>query len=383
MKLKQAAVVALVLMVVALWWPLILLASFVAHLFVRKKNVIRIGPQLEGRVTLSEAREFDPAWWVCFPGLAGYLQTFCVLFKRAKTQWWDLRTVLVEGDARLGLWWRLGKHGEQVPIVVIFPGLTGDGTSSYALTAIAELQDRYRVCLACPRGCGDSTVGRKRPYNARNALDHLAVLQHVHKKHPTAPVFALAFSLGANLLVNALSDYSSQLSFLSGAVAVGSPWNLMRSATVLESGLSRLLFSESLAGGLVHYYRRNRADLCCFPNCAAPLDERAASVSVRSFDALLTAPAAEYASVEDYYRDASSHGRVDSVRVPLLSVSARDDPVVEAGGMPLTSCSNPHVAFVMAAHGGHLGFVDSSGGLSRCWVDRVAGQFFDQLRSTL
>jgi hypothetical protein len=72
-----------------------------------------------------------------------------------------------------------------------------------------------------------------------------------------APVFALAFSLGANLLVNTLSDHgiriialfcllffpvfshcfllASSLSFVAGAAAIASPWDLMRSNKQLEA----------------------------------------------------------------------------------------------------------------------------------------------------
>lgn len=87
--------------------------------------------------------------------------------------------------------------------------------------------------------------------------DVTAVLRHVHELYPKAPLFALAFSLGANLLLHALSDDANQLSFLSGAGAIGGPWNLLSAADVLEKGLSRLLFSAPLARGLVEYAQRN------------------------------------------------------------------------------------------------------------------------------
>lgn len=86
-----------------------------------------------------------------------------------------------------------------------------------------SLSKEFRVVLACPRGCGDSTLG-SRPYNARDAKDHLIVLEHVHKRFPKSKIFAVGFSLGANLLVNALADYANHLDFVSGAAALGSPW---------------------------------------------------------------------------------------------------------------------------------------------------------------
>ncbi len=86
------------------------------------------------------------------------------------------------------------------------------------------------------------------------------------------------------------------------------------------------------------------------------------------------------ASVDDYYRDAASHSRIDKVKVPLLCVSAADDAVVCGLGMPIMESKNENVAFVLTEGGGHLGWIENSWtGLSECWVDRVVDQFFSQL----
>jgi predicted alpha/beta-fold hydrolase len=111
------------------------------------------------------------------------------------------------------------------------------------------------------------------------------------------------------------------------------------------------------------------------------LDAAAAGQSVGAFDALVTAPAAGYASAAACYRAASTHERLEAVAIPLLCVAARDDPVCCGASMPTFACRNERVAFVETARGGHLGFVDARGGLSDCWADRVVGQFFDQLQA--
>lgn len=92
--------------------------------------------------------------------------------------------------------------------------------------------------------------------------------------------------------------------------------DLTRSSQVLESGLSKFLFSASLAEGLASFYKRNEGEMLSF---RFPRPVLASSLtSVRSFDAAVTAPAAGYASVSDYYKDAATHNRVDLVKVPLV-----------------------------------------------------------------
>ncbi len=220
------------------------------------------------------------------------------------------------------------------------------------------------------------------------------MLRHVHELYPRAAVFALAFSLGANLLVHALADSAAELSFVAGAAAVGGPWDLLRSAEVLERGLSRLLFSAPLARGLVEYAQRNSEVslfLFLFPCLSPPQDMRAllggrpvdaarAGLSVRAFDELVTAPAGGYRDAAAYYRAASTHERVEAVRAPLLCLSAQDDPVCCGPSMPLFQSRNERAAWVETARGGHLGFVDARGGLADCWADRLVLQWFDELR---
>ncbi len=70
-------------------------------------------------------------------------------------------------------------------------------------------------------------------YNARATGDQVAVIEFVRQQHPHASaVFAVGFSLGANILINALADHPG---LVDGAVAVSCPWDLRRSSRyVLE-----------------------------------------------------------------------------------------------------------------------------------------------------
>ena len=50
--------------------------------------------------------------------------------------------------------------------------------------------------------------------------------------------------------------------------------------------------------------------------------------SIREFDQLVTVPMFGYGSVEDYYAEASCFSGVSRIAVPLLSISAADDPFI-------------------------------------------------------
>ena len=374
-------------------WPLIVAYLLLARFGGDRKRVatvVRVGENLAARgVSLPSARSFSPVWWLSGP-LGGHLQTVATLARRVPSgRWYDRRSALAVDSAVIGLWWREGvvprpssssSSSEDAPFVVVFPGLTGDAKSAYAVSAISRFASAgYRICLACPRGCGDSTLGT-RPYNARNANDLCATLLHVRESYPRAPIYAIGFSLGANLLVNCLSDHAEELSFLAGAVVVCSPFDLTRSRHVTTRGISGLVFGPNLSRGLVDYYHRNLEALRKFPGLVDSPD-RLSVGSVPEFDALVTCKAANYPSVEHYYRDASSHERFEDIRVPILAVSALDDPIIAGETIPIYTSHNPNAMLVLSEKGGHLGFVDEKG-LNDVWIDRVALEFFEELERT-
>jgi len=64
--------------------------------------------------------------------------------------------------------------------------------------------------------------------------------------------------------------------------------------------------------------------------------------------------------VDDYYHDASSKSRLPGVRVPLLCVSAADDPISIKRALPSREAveQNPNVILCVTHGGGHLGFFE-------------------------
>lgn len=77
-----------------------------------------------------------------------------------------------------------------------------------------------------------------------------------------------------------------------------------------------------------------------------------------AYDDLVTAPLHGFASAEDYWRRSSAGRFVESVRRPLLLLSAADDPLVPASALPVASAgANPAVRLEVTPRGGHVAFV--------------------------
>lgn len=64
------------------------------------------------------------------------------------------------------------------------------------------------------------------------------------------------------------------------------------------------------------------------------------------------------------------------IRIPLLFLSAEDDPVVNLSSMPIHVPEiNPNIIVVLTKRGGHLGFLEGWWPTGRNWADRVMVKF--------
>ena len=69
-----------------------------------------------------------------------------------------------------------------------------------------------------------------------------------------------------------------------------------------------------------------------------------------------------YPSVEAYYKDASSSQRVGDVSIPLLVLSARDDPLAFIEALPTEKLvANPNCLTAITSGGGHIGWTGIEG----------------------
>lgn len=332
----------------------------------RGSHVVKVGSRVSSLASACpDLHSYRPFLPLTLPWLKGHLHTIVPHWSNAlSTDQYDARAGLTRPDgARLGLWYYLGKTADPAtPFVVLFPGLTGGAHEAYVLSMVNALKTQLktvRILVVPGRGNHDSELGLptepQNLYNARATGDQFAVIQHVKRQHPKAPIFAIGFSLGANILVNCLADHPG---LVDGAVVVSCPWDLVRSSRyVLERSIYKWIFGRALD----EFATRNREDLVKLyqhkkgesETLVRFLGKRARSVL--EFDEMVTAPMAGYKDARAYYEDASCHTRVNKVDVPLLALSALDDPCVDSRGMPVGSGSE-FCTFVLTDAGGHLGF---------------------------
>ncbi|KAL4183462.1 hypothetical protein AMTRI_Chr11g155260 [Amborella trichopoda] len=224
------------------------------------------------------------------------------------------------------------------PIVVVIPGLTSDSSSA-------------SDCF----------------YNAGWTEDLRKVISHVHHEFPKAPLFAVGTSIGANILVKYLGEEGEDTPIV-GAASICSPWDLVVCDRFINRRLVQKFYDRILTIGLVGYAQLHQRIL----SRLADWECIAKSRSVRDFDNHVTCLVGKFETVDTYYRRCSSVNYIGNVSVPLLCISALDDPVCTMEAIPWDECrANKNIVLATTTHGGHLAYFEGLTAKSVWWVGAV------------
>lgn len=306
------------------------------------------------RITQSE---FSPACWL----KNRHLQTLYPSFPWSWPARPELRRATLElpdGDATAVDWLVAADSlPDTAPLLVILHGLEGSAASSYARMLMeAALARGWRSCVLHFRDCGDYRNRLPRRYHAGETNDLRYFLDEFqaqrHSSGNTAPIFAVGYSLGGNVLLKYLGEAADKTP-ITAAVGVCVPLNLHECSKALNIGFSKLYQTFLLK-------RMKKAVASKFDRYTAAFDwDRAMSASTfEKFDDAVTAPLHGFDGMQDYYDRCSSVNFLSTIKRPTLIVNALDDPFMTPDVIPSAEALSEAVTLEVANYGGHVGFID-------------------------
>lgn len=328
---------------------------------------------MAGRTTLEGVPPFVPRP----PWVTADLQTLRNFLRRPRhdlASWPEvpIELAMADGDRLLG-----HLHlpaGPARATVVLVHGLTGCADSTYIRASARHLLSAgYAVLRLNLRGAGPARPLCRLQYHAGRTEDLRAALRIFAARRTdlaARPLFALGYSLGANMLLKYLGE-EGRATPLHAAACVSAPIDLHAASLRLMAPRNRFYHRYLLA--------RMRAEALA-PSAELDAAERRAVFAARTvydYDDRFVAPRNGFADARDYYRQCSARAYLGGVAVPTLVVHALDDPWIPAACYgDIDWLALPAITPLLPPRGGHVGFHGLDSRVP--WHDRCTVAFFDR-----
>lgn len=308
--------------------------------------------------------DFRSPWWLPGPHsrtLVGALASRAPVITTRRE-----RVELPDGDF-LDLDWIGEQAPPEAPLVLVLHGLEGSVRSSYVRGVLDAIARRgWRGVVMHFRGCSGEPNRLARAYHSGETEDARALIARLVEQHPRAPLFAVGYSLGGNVLLKYLGEQGADTP-VRAAVAVSVPLMLAPCADRLGRGFSRVYdrwLLHSLRASVVRKLARVELGHGLTPAVVRKID------SLRAFDERVTAPLHGFAGADDYYARSSSRPFLRRIARPTWIIQAKDDPFMTEAVIPEPHELSPSVTLELSEVGGHVGFVDGAVPWApRRWLD--------------
>jgi predicted alpha/beta-fold hydrolase len=276
--------------------------------------------------------------------------------------------------------WQPGRRRD-APVMVIVHGLEGSSDSNYVL-GIGEKAFAlgYHVVRMNQRNCGGTESLTPTLYNSGMSGDYRAIFEELAGADGFAEIFMVGYSMGGNLVMKMAGEFAGAApSALRGVCGVCPSMDLAACADALERP-ENFLYERRFVAGLLGRYKRKCA---LYPKQYAAVGGFGRIRTVREFDDAITAPSAGYRDAEDYYQRASAKNVLGQLRVPLLLITAEDDPFVPYDSFLAAGVDHhPSIRFAAPLHGGHCAFISRHVGKERFWAEQRVVEFCEGVRKT-
>src|SRR5438477_7645354 len=267
-----------------------------------------------------------------------------------------------------------------IPVLVLVRGLEGSSASNYML-GIAEKawQRGFHVVRLNQRNCGGTELLTPTLYNSGMSSDYRAVFEELSTGDGFTRIFFVGYSMGGNLVTKMAGEFGAAVpNALRGIAAVCPALDLAACADALER-VDNYPYQRRFVNGPMSRYARKHE---LFPE-RYPIRGLAPVRTVRQFDDVITAPQFGYRDAQDYYENVGAKRVAAQVRLPMLMITAQDDPFVPYASFLAAKISeNPAIQFVAPQHGGHCGFISRHAGNERFWAEQRIVDFCAALGSS-
>lgn len=143
--------------------------------------------------------------------------------------------------------------------MIVLHGLSGGSHEQYVRHALASLttdSGGYAAVVINARGCCYSSITTPVLFNARATWDIRQFVAWARKQWPERKLYAMGFSLGANILANYLGEEGDKC-VIEAAMLIGNPWNLdVSNAMLCRTTIGMHVYQRAMGSGLKKVFER-------------------------------------------------------------------------------------------------------------------------------
>lgn len=319
--------------------------------------------------TINDA--YKPTFWAT----NGHLQTLLHLFWPRSIIRFQREYLQVEDQGVVALDWITEtvecSHNITLnsasPILLVIPALTC-GVREISTICRKAQEYSFRCVVYNRRGQAGSVLTTACLQNACHSKELDEILTYLHSTYPYAKIVAVAYSSGASLLLYYLEE--TRKTPLCGAVCISPSYETEKSFEQCLPPFYDYLMTKRLT-----CFLREHPGLANFIDMETALKcKNMREFNQRVFEPLTRLNCSRYG----YESQLNSHfNNISRVRVPILCISALDDPICNADIIPYSSFKNSSNFFLLTCEkGGHCGFYQ--GYAAACsWADQQACSFLE------
>ncbi len=251
-------------------------------------------------------------------------------------------------------------------IVLLIHGLEGSSNSNYIVTASNELNlNGFDAVAMNLRGCSGEDNLLVETYHSGKTDDVNFVINYLVENYNYDNIILCGYSLGGNLTLKYLGEYSNIPKEVKGAIAVSVPVDLTTSQAELNKLKNKLYLTEFLRSIKLKILEKAHKH----PEYKINKKLLFKATKFRHLEKQYTVPVFGFDSSEDYWIKASSKPYIPKIQLPTLLINAKDDSFLSKECFPIDEAKNStNFHLMLPNYGGHVGFITSFTSKNR-WIE--------------
>ncbi len=261
-------------------------------------------------------------------------------------------------------------------LVLLIHGLEGSSQSNYMITTSNHLNNTGfdTVCMNL-RSCSGEDNLLLETYHSGKTDDVNFIIKHLTANYKYENIVIVGFSLGGNLTLKYLGEYTDIPTEVKGGIAVSVPIDLTTSQAELTKLKNKIYLNEFLRTLKLKILEKSDK----FPEFKLNKELLFKATKFRHLEKQYTVPVFGFESSEDYWIKASSKPYIPNIKVPTLLINSLDDSFLSKECYPLKEARNLNDFYLLTPnYGGHVGFISSFNTIENSWLEENILKFIQK-----